>query len=125
MIDEENSSPREPRWEVIEHGWRAVVLDMETSPQFTAFIKYVGAAYWRVWAGRLFDTLEDAKAWCRAEIAHQLQKSGIEIPPKPWAKDPPAWQWLWDTLCDKLGEDQTAEIRTGLLGRLHQEELKS
>lgn len=112
----------EPRWETVEHGWRAVVTDMSTSTKFTAFIKYVGAPYWRVWAGCLFDSLEEAQEWCRKEIAYQLQTMGTQPPTKPWEAEPPAWRWLWQTLSDKLGEDQALEIRTGLAERLRKDE---
>lgn len=117
-------TPYEPRWEIVEHGWRAVVLDMETSTQFTAFVKYIDAPYLRVWAGQLFDNLEDAQAWCRREIANNLQHASSQEVVKPWHAEPPAWQWLWETLSAELGEERALEIRTGLADRLHQQDDK-
>lgn len=112
----------EPRWETVEHGWRAVVLDMETSPQFTAFVKYIDAPYLRVWAGQLFNSLEEAQAWCRREIEHNLQHTSSQEIVKPWHAEPPAWQWLWETLSGELGEERALQIRTGLAERLHEQE---
>ncbi len=118
MMDERQRSVAESRWETVEHGWRAVVLDVQSSTQFTAFVKYVGAPYWRIWAGRLFDSLEEAQAWCREEIATQLHKSQIDALEKPWHAEPPAWRWLWETLSSKLGEQETLVLRNELAERL-------
>jgi hypothetical protein len=120
MTDQSGSNPYNARWETVEHGWRAVVADVENSPRFTAFVKYVGAPYWRIWAGRLFDTLEDAQAWCREEIATQLHKTQIDEIEKPWHAEPPAWRWLWETLSQKIGEQETLVLRNGLAERLRE-----
>lgn len=111
----------EPRWETVEHGWRAVVLDMETSTKLTAYIKYIDAPYLRIWAGCLFDTLEDAQAWCRNEIASNVQHEEATEITKQWHKEPPAWQWLWDTLSEELGMERTLTIRAELARRLNEE----
>jgi hypothetical protein len=111
-------------WEMVEHGWRAVVSEIPASTQYSAFIKYVGAPYWRVWAGQMFDTVEEAQVWCREEIALQLKQAGIEVPEKPWHAEPPAWRWLWETLSEKLGEADTLAIRTELADRLSVQEQK-
>ncbi len=121
-MSDDRKTVYEERWEMVEHGWRAVVMDTPTSPQFTAFIKYVGAPYWRIWAGQLFNTLQEAQEWCREEIALQLKQSGIEVPEKPWHAEPPAWRWLWETLSEKIGEAEALSIRTGLADRLHEQE---
>ncbi len=110
------------RWEAVEHGWRAVVMDMEQSTKFTAFVKYVGAPYWRIWAGKLFDTLEDAQHWCREEISTQLHKTDIDAPTKPWEAEPAAWQWLWDTLSQKLGQQDTEVLRNQFADKIREQD---
>jgi hypothetical protein len=110
-MEELSSINYDARWETVEHGWRAVVLDVAGSTRLTAFVKYVGAPYWRIWAGKLFDNLEEAQAWCREEIATQLHKTEIDAPQKPWHNEPPAWAWLWDTLVGKIGEQETLKLR--------------
>lgn len=122
MEEDDRRTPHASRWEMVEHGWRAVVTNLENSTQYTAFVKYVGAPYWRIWAGRLFDTLEEAQNWCREEIRTQLHKVQIEEPKKPWDSEPPAWRWFWQTLSEKLGTEETLRIREGLAERLYQQE---
>ncbi|NJP04615.1 MAG: hypothetical protein HC837_02760 [Chloroflexaceae bacterium] len=108
------------RWETVEHGWRAVVMDtVGSSPQFTAFVKYVGAPYWRIWAGCLFNTLEEAQQWCRAEI---IKNAHSQRETQPWHAEPPAWRWLWDTLYTELGEKRTFEIRDELARRINDQD---
>jgi hypothetical protein len=110
-MEEMSSIQYDSRWETVEHGWRAVVLDVKGSTQLTAFVKYVGAPYWRIWAGKMFDTLESAQKWCYEEISTQLHKQDIDEIEKPWHAEPEAWRWLWDTLSKKIGEDDTLKLR--------------
>ncbi len=120
MIDDERKTTTDSHWETVEHGWRAVVLDVPNTTKMTAFVKYVGAPYWRIWAGQMFDTLEAAQKWCLEEISTQLHKQEIDAPEKPWHAEPPPWQWLWDTLYEKMGEEETMRIRNGFAEQMRQ-----
>lgn len=106
--------------EIVEHGWRAVVVGVEDSTQLSAFVQYVDSTNWRIWAGRLFDTLAAAEAWCREEIATRLQSMPLDAPQKPWTTDKPAWRWLWETLETRIGEEETKSIRTEMMERLRE-----
>lgn len=112
----------EPEWETTEHGWHAVAALCSKGYQWTAYIEYVDAPSWRIWAGCMFDNLERAQEWCRMEITNQAQRSSVEKAVREWAVEPDAWRWLWETLSSELGEARTAEIRTELSHRLRQDE---
>lgn len=113
----------EPQWESTQHGWHAVA-SLCGGAQWTAYIEYIDAPYWRIWAGCMFRSLQTAQDWCRKEIENQLQRAE---PPQPaaaessWHTEPEAWRWLWDTLSSELGEARTTEIRTELAARLRNE----
>lgn len=113
----------EPQWESTQHGWHAVASLCSGGTQWTAYIEYIDAPYWRIWAGCMFRSLQSAQDWCRKEIEHQLQRA--EPPPAPrqslWHAEPESWRWLWDTLSSELGETRAAEIRTELAERLRKE----
>jgi len=116
----------EPQWEKTEHGWHAVANLSSNGYQWTAYIEYTDASYWRIWAGCMFDSLKLAQEWCSAEIAHQMQRLG-EVIEEPCAEEKEieqqdAWHWLWKTLCSELGKDRTAEIRTELAHRMREDE---
>ncbi len=59
----------DPHWEVTEQGWRAVATEGKNGYQ--AYIEHAESPSWRIWAGYLFKSVEDAQVWCRSEIAHQ------------------------------------------------------
>lgn len=109
----------EPQWETIESGWHAVAALCSRGYQWTAYIEYVDSPQWRIWAGCMFDSLQGAQEWCRAEITHQIRRSGME---QQQAEEPEAWHWLWETLTFELGEARTTEIRKEFSQRLHEEE---
>ncbi|NJN68003.1 MAG: hypothetical protein HC884_15480 [Chloroflexaceae bacterium] len=112
----------EPQWETTEQGWHAVAALCSKGYQWTAYIEYVDAPYWRIWAGCLFEDLRSAQRWCRAEIEHQMQRNPPP-PPAPasdWTIEPEAWQWLWNTLSNELGETRVTEIRNELARRLRE-----
>jgi hypothetical protein len=118
----------EPQWETTEHGWHAVA-SLSKGYQWTAYIEYVDASYWRIWAGRMFVSLRLAQEWCRAEITHQVQRLGGESLEVPAAaeevapeSEPTAWDWLWLTLHDDLGKDRLAQIQDEFTRRLQQEQ---
>lgn len=117
-MEDDNLNPQSMRWEHAEHGWRGVVMDVDGSTQLTAFVQYVDAPYWRIWAGRLFDSLGEAQTWCYEEIATRLHETQIDAPRKPWHAEPPAWCWLWESLEAKLGTEETVRLRDGLAERL-------
>jgi len=106
----------EPQWETIENGWHAVAALYSKGYQWTAYIEYVDAPYWRVWAGCMFETLQQAQDWCRNEISHQMQRGEVEH------SEPEAWIWLWDTLSKELGPTRAAQIRAEMAQRLHKNE---
>lgn len=117
-MEDDLLSTNNARWEHTEHGWRAVVTDVEGSTQLTAFVQYIDAPYWRIWAGRLFDSLGEAQTWCLDEIATRLHEAQIDAPRKPWHAEPPAWRWLWESLETRLGLEETIRLRDGLAERL-------
>lgn len=112
----------EPEWETIEQGWHAVASLCNKGYHWTAYIEYVDAPYWRIWAGCMFESLQQAQEWCRKEIAHQMQNQ--EMPPaeRDWSIEPGAWRWLWETLSRELGEERTTTIRNELAERLRKED---
>lgn len=116
----------EPKWETVENGWHAVASLLNNGYQWTAYVQYVNAPYWRVWAGCLFENLQEAQAWCRAEIANQMQQAP-SLPAEPgtehgysWDQEPEAWRWLWNTLSKEIGITKTEEIRNELARRLRE-----
>jgi len=120
IIEEETSYPQ---WETNEHGWHAVVTHNITSNQWTAYIEYADAPFWRIWAGCMFERLRQGQEWCRAEIAHQMSKGNLAPPPlKEEPAEPPAWRWLWETLENEVGLSRTNEIRAEMLQRLSEAE---
>mgnify|MGYP006310471245 CR=1 FL=1 len=123
----------EPQWETTEHGWHAVAT-LSKGYQWTAYIEYVDAPYWRIWAGCMFDSLHLAQEWCHAEIAHQIERLGGEqlqemVENNGGEKkeqvaspdEPDAWNWLWMTLSDELGDSRAKQLRNELNRRLQQE----
>jgi hypothetical protein len=122
----------DPKWETTEHGWHAVAALCSKGYQWTAYIEYADATQWRIWAGCMFESLQQAQAWCHAEIANQLQRGGgggTDDMPHPGAaadaavdeeqgQETSAWHWLWSTLRDELGETRMGEIRAELERRM-------
>lgn len=122
----------DPQWETTEHGWHAVAALCSKGYKWTAYIEYADAPYWRIWAGCMFESLDKAQEWCRAEISNQLERSeqqtrhretaseisGLEVEPK-------AWQWFWNTLSEELGKDRTVALRTELAQRLREDKESS
>jgi hypothetical protein len=66
---------QKPEWEVTEQGWHAVVTPSNSARQWTAYVESSDTALWRIWAGCLFGSVQDAQEWCRHEIAHQQTRS--------------------------------------------------
>lgn len=64
-----------PVWETVEHGWRAVVSPCGNGQRWTAHLEYHTSPQWRIWAGCLFQTIDQAKEWCSTEIHHQIRLS--------------------------------------------------
>jgi hypothetical protein len=116
----------EPQWETTEHGWHAVA-SLSKGYQWTAYIEYVDAPYWRIWAGCMFDSLRLAQTWCRAEIAHQVQRLGGESLDETVAEgatepEPTAWDWLWLTLGNDLDKERLSQVQHEFNRRLQQEQ---
>lgn len=60
-------------WETTaESGWRSAAT-LTRGYQWTAYIEYVEGSQWRIWAGYLFDSLDQAQEWCKAEVAYQTK----------------------------------------------------
>lgn len=115
------SSYHEPQWETTEGGWHAVAALCSSGHQWTAYIEYVNAPYWRVWAGCMFEDLQQAQEWCKAEIAHQMQHTGpVPDAENTWQMEPDAWRWLWETLSNEVGVPRATEIRNELARRLRE-----
>jgi hypothetical protein len=121
------TSESEPQWETIDNGWHAVA-SLSKGYQWTAYIEYIDSPYWRIWAGCMFDSLKLAQEWCRAEIAHQVQRfqsehleSAAVSKPEP---EPDPWTWLWQTLTTELGEDHVDDLRNEMNRRLLEEQSK-
>jgi hypothetical protein len=115
----------EPQWETTEYGWHAVAALCSTGYQWTAYIEYADAPHWRIWAGCMFESLQQAQEWCRTEIAHQIRRSEVaqvaEVSTADcWSEQPEAWNWLWATLNAEVGEARAAEIREELARRLRE-----
>lgn len=121
-----NYTVHEPQWETVEQGWHAVASLASNGYQWTAYIEYVDATYWRIWAGCMFDSLKHAQEWCHAEIAHQIERlGGVESPCAEAAQEAApqdAWSWFWATLCAELGEERTGELRSELARRMSEDE---
>ncbi len=66
------------RWETTEKGWHAVTELNKKGNQWTAYIESANVPTWRIWAGCLFDTMELAQEWCRAEVAHQARRTSFD-----------------------------------------------
>jgi hypothetical protein len=110
-----------PHWETVEHGWHAVVSLCNQGYRWTAFIEFAEAPVWRIWAGCMFSTVQEAQEWCRTEIANQMHRnlspqSGIASYDNHEQTD--AWQWLWTTLSQELGVDQAEAVRQEMLRRV-------
>ncbi len=109
-----NYAIQEPEWETTEQGWHAVA-SLCHGYQWTAYIEYVDATYWRIWAGCMFDSLDSAQAWCHAEITSQIQRAQVApvaIPVQAEAEGVPTPQeWLWHTLGSELGAARADALR--------------
>lgn len=91
---------REPQWENTEHDWRAVAAPYSKGYQWTAYIEPANAPFWRVWAGCLFDNIEDAQLWCRDEIHRQVHRTHTGRPAAAVEVDEETGRgyWLWGKL---------------------------
>jgi len=65
----------EPEWETIENGWHAVVTPGGKSAQWTAYIEDAEIPHWRIWAGCIFNTFDDARRWCIEQMSQQIHRS--------------------------------------------------
>ncbi len=75
------------QWERVDHGWRAVAALCGKEPRWTAYIEYAEVPQWRIWAGCLFPTLQEAQEWCQSEIVYQMKFPMVASP-----SIEPAWQ---------------------------------
>lgn len=127
-----------PAWETTEQGWHAVVSPCSNGYHWTAYLEYVATPQWRIWAGCLFQTVEQAKEWCHTEMAHQMKLNQAHTMSVPMGnngnsperqehghsaagKQSEAWNWLWDTLNVEMGEGKTSAVRSELARRLQEE----
>jgi hypothetical protein len=116
----------DPHWETHENGWHAVVALCNKGYQWTAYIEFADAPSWRIWAGCMFPTIQEAQEWCKNEIAHQkmllrasrpVQAGDSAVVPSA----PSALNWLWQKLRLELGDHHAEEIRDELSRRLHED----
>jgi len=121
-----NCKNHTPQWELVENGWQAVVTLCNQDSQWTAYIQFAEAPFWRKWAGCMFRSLEEAQEWCKQEIVHQHRASVLPKHGPSKANTPQpitAWAWLWEKLNEQLGSNQATEIRSEMDRRLKNDHL--
>lgn len=112
------STSYEPQWQMTEKGWHGVVALCSKGYQWTAYIEYADTPHWRIWAGCMFPTIQEAREWCQAEIQYQMRTNGADTR----QPEPDAWGWLWKKLSDTLGDTEAASIRTELARRMQSDD---
>lgn len=81
-----------PEWEVVNYGWHAAVTKGSSNAQWTAFVEVDGQnPLWRIWAGCMFHSVEEAQEWCHSEIMRQRDRSIAFLQ----SERVEGGQWLW------------------------------
>jgi hypothetical protein len=66
-------NPDSKQWEATLTGWRGVVARWASGAEWTATIEPLGASQAPHSAPHVFQWIEQAQAWCAAEIARQAK----------------------------------------------------